>query len=168
MTVQEGPDDVTEVPASTTPAPQPNRVVTEVPASTAAGAQPDRVVTPGPPVAARQETITTDRRRTASVGPGAAEMTRRVVVLVFGLIQIVIGLRVVLLLLDARTGNAIVSGILNVSQVFVAPFEGILKTNALSSGGAVLDVSAIVAFIGWSILELIVIWAVGIFQREPI
>ncbi len=94
-------------------------------------------------------------------------MTRRIAVLVFGLIQIVIGLRVVLLLLDARTGNALVSGILNVSQVFVAPFNGILHTNALSSGGAVLDVSAVVAFIGWSILELIVVWAVGIFQREP-
>jgi hypothetical protein len=142
-------------------------VVTEVPASSAPIAQPDRSVTPGPTLAARQEPITTDRPRTSSVGPGAAEMTRRVVVLVFGLIQIVIGLRVVLLLLDARTGNALVSGILNVSQVFVAPFNGILHTNALSSGGAVLDVSAVVAFIGWSILELIVVWAVGIFQREP-
>jgi hypothetical protein len=24
-----------------------------------------------------------------------------------------------------------------------------------------------VAFVGWTILELIVIWAVGIFRREP-
>ena len=98
---------------------------------------------------------------------GGGQLVRRVVVLVFGLIQIVIGLRVLLLLLDARTGNALVSGILNVSQVFVAPFNGILNTNALTSGGSVLDVSAIVAFVGWSILELIILWAVGIFRREP-
>jgi hypothetical protein len=94
-------------------------------------------------------------------------MTRRIIVLLFGLIQIVIGLRIVLLLLDARTGNALVSGILDVSKIFVAPFDGILNTNALSSGGSTLDVAAVVAFIGWSVLELIVIWAVGIFRREP-
>jgi hypothetical protein len=94
-------------------------------------------------------------------------MARRIIVLVFGLIQIVIGLRIVLLLLDARTGNALVSGILDVSKIFVAPFEGILNSNALTAGGSTLDVAAVVAFVGWSLLELIVIWALGIFQREP-
>lgn len=140
--------------------------------------QEDRtVVTQTPPVvagqepvpaAARQETVRTDSRRTTRSGPGGSEMIRRIIVLVFGLIQIVIGVRIVLLLLDARTGNALVSGILDVSQVFVGPFEGILKTNALSSGGSTLDVAAVVAFVGWTILELIVIWAVGIFRREPV
>jgi hypothetical protein len=120
------------------------------------------------PAAVRQETVRTDSRRIARSAPGGSEMTRRIVVLLFGLIQIVIGLRIVLLVLDARTGNALVSGILNVSQVFVGPFEGILKTNALSSGGSTLDVAAVVAFVGWTILELIVIWAVGIFRREPV
>lgn len=167
MTGQEGPNVATEVPASTAAGAQPDTVVPAVPASTAAGAQPDNVVTAGPSVAARPEAVRTDRRRTVSMGPGAAELTRRVVVLIFGLIQLVIGLRVVLLLLDARTGNALVSGILDMSKVFVAPFEGILKTNALSSGGATLDVAAVVAFVGWTVLELIVIWAVGIFRREP-
>jgi len=94
-------------------------------------------------------------------------MSRRIIGLVFGLIQIVIGARIVLLLLDAREANGIVSGVLNVSQVFVAPFEGILRTNALHSAGSVLDVAAIVAFVGWTILELIVLWAIGIFRREP-
>jgi hypothetical protein len=125
------------------------------------------VVTQEPTATAGQETVRTDSRRITRTGPGASEMTRRVVVLVFGLIQIVIGLRIVLLLLDARTGNALVSGILDVSKVFVAPFEGILNTNALSSGGSTLDVAAVVAFVGWTIIELIVIWAVGIFRREP-
>jgi hypothetical protein len=94
-------------------------------------------------------------------------MTRRIIVLLFGLIQIVIGLRIVLLLLDARTGNALVSGILDVSKIFVAPFEGILNSNALTAGGSTLDVAAVVAFVGWTILELIVLWAIGIFRREP-
>ncbi|MDQ2965856.1 MAG: YggT family protein [Chloroflexota bacterium] len=94
-------------------------------------------------------------------------MTRRVIVLVFGLIQVVIGARIVLLVLDAREANGLVSGILNVSQLFVAPFEGILRTDSLHAAGSVLDITAIVAFVGWTVLELIVIWAVGIFRREP-
>jgi len=59
-----------------------------------------------------------------------------------------------------------VSAILNLSQVFVAPFEGILRTNNLHSAGSIFDVAAVVAFIGWSILELIVLWVAGIFRRE--
>jgi YGGT family len=127
-----------------------------------------------PPVAAQtaappitQETMRTDSQHVTRSGPGGSEMARRIIVLVFGLIQIVIGLRIVLLLLDARTGNALVSGILDVSKIFVAPFEGILNSNALTAGGSTLDVAAVVAFVGWSLLELIVIWALGIFRREP-
>src|SRR5450756_449926 len=119
------------------------------------------------PVAARQETVRTDSRHITRTGPGASEMTRRVIVLLFGLIQIVIGARIVLLLLDARTGNALVSGILDISKIFVAPFNGILNKDYLTSGGSVLDIAAILAFVGWTLLELIVIWAVGIFRREP-
>jgi len=130
--------------------------------------QVDRtVVTQGPTVAAGQETVRTDSRRITRTGPGGSELTRRVVVLVFGLIQLVIGARFVLLLLDAREANGLVSGILNISQLFVAPFDGILRTDALHAAGSVLDITAIVAFVGWTIVELIVIWAVGIFRRDP-
>jgi hypothetical protein len=106
-------------------------------------------------------------RRSATFSPSAAEVTRRVVVFLFGLIQVVIALRILLLLVNARTGNALVSAILDISQIFVAPFEGILRTDALKASGSVLDVTAIVALIGWTVLELIVIWAVNVFRREP-
>jgi hypothetical protein len=111
--------------------------------------------------------VQTNSRHTATTGPGASEMTRRIIMLVFGLIQVVIAARFVLLLLDAREANGLVSGILNISQLFVAPFEGILRTDSLHAAGSVLDVTAVVAFVGWTVLELIVIWAVGIFRREP-
>ncbi|MDP9468355.1 MAG: YggT family protein [Chloroflexota bacterium] len=94
-------------------------------------------------------------------------MGRRVVILLFGLIQIVIGLRIVLLVMDAREGNALVSFILDFSQLFVGPFDGILKTNALEAGGSILDLAAIVALVGWTILELIVLWTIGLFRRQP-
>ena len=144
-----------------------DQTVTEGPTS---GAGPEPVQTAADqrplPQAAPQQTVRTDYQRTTT-RPGSSEVIRRVIVFVFGLIQLVIGLRIVLLLLDARTGNALVSGILDVSKIFVGPFEGILNTNALTSGGSTLDVAAVVAFVGWTIIELIVIWAVGIFRREP-
>jgi hypothetical protein len=104
--------------------------------------------------------------RTVVSRPSGGELARRIVVLVFGLIQILIVLRIVLLLLDAREANALVRGILDLSQVFVAPFEGILRTEALKASGSILDITAIVALVGWTILELIVIWVVSIFRRE--
>ena len=99
--------------------------------------------------------------------PSGGELAGRVVVLIFGIIQVFIILRIVLLLLDAREGNDLVSFILNTSQIFVGPFEGMLKTNALSAGGSLLDVAAILALIGWTVLEAIILAAVGIFRREP-
>ncbi len=125
-----------------------------------------QVVTHEPATAASPATVRTDSRRVATTGPGGPELVRRVIVLVFGLIQLVIGARIILLLLDARESNALVAGILNISQLFVAPFEGILRTQALSSAGSILDIAAIVALVGWTILELIVIWSVGIFRRS--
>ena len=122
------------------------------------------------PVATSQgpatQTSQTLSSRSTVVQASGSELARRVVVLVFGLIQAVIVLRIVLLLLNAQTGNDLVAGILNISQVFVAPFEGILNTNALKSGGSILDIAAIVALIGWTILELIVFAVINLFRRE--
>ena len=125
-----------------------------------------KVTTQTPTASGGQETVQTDSRVTRS-GPGGSEMTRRIIIFGFGLVQIVLGARIVLLLLDAREANGLVSGILNVSQLFVAPFEGILRTNNLHAAGSLLDITAIVALVGITIVELIVLWAVGIFRREP-
>jgi preprotein translocase subunit SecY len=108
-----------------------------------------------------------DPHRTVSTGPGGSEVVQRILVLAFGLIQLVIGARIVLLLLDARTTNGLVSGINNLSQIFVAPFEGILRTNSLSSSGSVLDVAAVLALVAWTVVELVAVSAVAIFRRDP-
>lgn len=122
-------------------------------------AVPGTVVTP-----ARSSTVV---ERT-TVQPSGGEMLRRVVVLIFGIIQIFIILRIVLLLLNAREGNGIVSFVLDVSQLFVAPFVGIFNTDALKQSGSVLDIAAIVALVGWSILEMIVLWAVNLMRKERV
>jgi len=127
-----------------------------------------KIVTTQEPTATGQETVQTDSRRVTRAGPGGAEIARRITVLVFGLIQIVIGARIVLLLLDAREANGLVSAIITISQLFVAPFEGMLRTDSLHASGSVLDITAIVAFVGWTILELIVLWVIGIFARRSV
>jgi hypothetical protein len=108
-----------------------------------------------------------DQSDTTTTSPSGVEVGQRIIGLIFGLIQLLIVGRIVLLFLDARATNGLVSGILNLSQVFVAPFEGILRTNSLNASGSVLDVAAIVALIGWTVIELIVVSVLAIFGREP-
>jgi hypothetical protein len=126
-------------------------VTTDAPTTTESGGLSNRTVT----------------SRRLDVRPSNNETARRIVVLVFGLIQIVIGLRIVLLALDARTGNLLVSVITNVGGALAAPFQGILRISSVSSGGSVLDIAAVVALVGWTLVELIVIWSLGIFRHEP-
>ena len=127
----------------------------------------DQTVVTETPTATGQETVRTESRHVGEIKPSGPETTRRIIVLVFGLIQIVIGLRIVLLLLDAREANGLVSAILTLSQLFVFPFEGIFRTDALHAAGSILDIAAIAALVGWTVLEVIVNWAVAIFRREP-
>jgi hypothetical protein len=126
-------------------------VTTEAPTTTESGGVSNRTVS----------------SRRLDVRPSNNETTRRIVVLVAGLFQIIIGLRIALLLLDARTGNLLVSIVNNIGGLLVAPFQGILRITAVSSGGSVLDVAAVVALVGWTIVELIVIWSLAIFRHEP-
>lgn len=105
--------------------------------------------------------------RSVTYRPSVGEIGRRVVVLLIGIVQILIGLRIFLLLIDAERGNAIVRLILDGSEIFVAPFEGILRTNAIRAGGSVLDLAAVVAFVGWTVLELILMWVLDLVRREP-
>ncbi len=99
--------------------------------------------------------------------PSGAETARRVVVFIFGIIQALIVIRIVLLLADANQANQLVSFIYNLSAFFVGPFEGILNTDAVRSGKSIFDIAALVALIGWTVLEFLIIAGIGIARREP-
>lgn len=118
-----------------------------------------------PPAASTSRTNRVVER--TEVSPSGGEMLRRVVVLIFGIIQAFIILRIVLLLLNAREGNDLVAFILNVSQLFVAPFIGIFQRDSLQSSGSELDIAAIAALVGWTVLEMIILWGVNLMRREP-
>ena len=98
--------------------------------------------------------------------PSGGEVARRVVVFVFGIVQGLIGLRIVLLLVDASQANGIVRFVYDVSAVLIGPFEGVLHTNAVQAGASVLDIAALVAIVGWTILEALIIGVIGILRRE--
>ena len=98
--------------------------------------------------------------------PSGAEVARRVVVFIFGIIQALIVVRIVLLLVDANQANTLVRFIYDASGFFVGPFEGILNTNAVRAGASIFDIAALVALIGWTILEVLIIALIGIARRE--
>ncbi|MBA3688158.1 MAG: hypothetical protein H0W81_04955 [Chloroflexi bacterium] len=49
----------------------------------------------------------------------------------------------------------------------MAPFEGVLHTNAVHSGASIFDLAALVAIVGWTLLEFLIIARIGIARREP-
>ena len=121
----------------------------------------------GPVTAPAADHSTAVTSRTVEMRPSGGTVAGRIVIFIFGVIQAFILLRIVLLLMDAREANDLVSFILNTSQIFVAPFEGILRTEALRAAGSVFDLAAVLALVGWTILEAIILAAVGVFRREP-
>ena len=100
-------------------------------------------------------------------GPSPATMLYRVVGLIFGIIQAVIVLRIVFLLLIANHDNGLVSAILGMSDTLVEPFRGMFRLDRVRThAGAVLDVAAIVALIGWTLIEMLVLAVVRLGVRD--
>src|SRR5262245_29965231 len=102
-------------------------------------------------------------RRTTYGSPAFATL-ERLVVFVFGIIELLIVLRIVLLLFAARESNDLVAAVYNLSEIFVAPFRGIFGINQIESGATALDVGAIVALIAWFVIEAVVLALLRVFR----
>lgn len=90
-------------------------------------------------------------------GPTPVTIARRVVDTLFGIIELLLVIRILLLALGANAGNALVDGIYGITEPFVAPFIGVFSINHVQpTGSSVIDVAAIVAMVGWAVLALIV------------
>jgi uncharacterized protein YggT (Ycf19 family) len=101
-------------------------------------------------------------------GPGPLYWARRIVSLLFGILFVLIALRILLLLLVANQSNAIVDFIYGVTEPFVVPFRGVFAIDTVSpGGGSALDVGALVALIGWFLIYLLIIAILNLGDRRP-
>ena len=101
-----------------------------------------------------------------TASPGPLYYARRVVSLVFGILAVLIGLRILLLLLVANAGNAIVDFVYSVTEPFVAPFRNIFQFNVVRSGDVTLDIAAVVALIGWLLIYLLIMAILRLGDRN--
>jgi len=82
----------------------------------------------------------------------------QVIWLLLGLLEAMIGLRVVFKLIAVNAANPFASLLYKVTDIFVAPFASL--TGAPASGGMVLEISSIIAMIvylliGWALERII-------------
>ena len=99
--------------------------------------------------------------------PAGWVMAIRIVSLAFGILQALLGLRIVLLVLGADRANWVVSAILNLTGPFVEPFRGMFRLDHIGAGSAsVLDVSAIAALVGWTLIELLILALIRLADRR--
>lgn len=126
----------------------------------------DPVVTPqAEPAAARTQRTT--ERYVDPAGPGTASVLARIVTFAFGVLQALLILRIILLLLVANPGNEVVSFILGATDAFVEPFRGMFALDRVTADqGSMLDVAAIVALIGWTLIEALILAGIRIFSRR--
>lgn len=112
-------------------------------------------------------TVRTTEREVVPAGPSGASVAARIVTFAFGILQAALILRIILLLLVANPGNDIVALILSVTDPFVEPFRGMFSLDRVTGEqGSVLDVAAVVALIGWTLIELLILAAIRIFDRR--
>ncbi|MDB5183567.1 MAG: Membrane protein involved in colicin uptake [Candidatus Saccharibacteria bacterium] len=89
----------------------------------------------------------------------SAAFLARIIYFVFGVIIAFLAMRMVLLILGANQGNAIVDLVYGISGVFVAPFYGMFGYTP-TFGAAVFDISSLTAIvvyalISWGLVSLI-------------
>lgn len=135
--------------------------------------EPDPVVPVDPadpyvPAPTASSTIRTTDAAYVPARPEPVVTAARVVTFLFGILQALLILRIVLLLLVANPGNDVVAMILNVTDPFVEPFRGMFALDRVGSGaGSIFDVAAVVALIGWTLVEALILALLRIFARRP-
>lgn len=127
-----------------------------------------RVVDPTSTDPAVSSTVRTTDAAYVPAPPEGPVVAARVIGFFFGVLQALLILRIVLLLLIANPGNDIVALILSATDPFVEPFRGMFALDRITADvGSVFDVAALVALIGWTLIEGLLLAAMRIFARRP-
>lgn len=112
--------------------------------------------------------VRTTERAHVPAGPSGLTTAARIVTFAFGVLQAALILRIILLLLVANAGNDVVGLILGITDPFVEPFRGMFAIDRVTADqGSKFDVAALVALIGWTLIEMLILAAMRIFARRP-
>jgi uncharacterized protein YggT (Ycf19 family) len=117
-----------------------------------------------------QVNVNADSSRPAYAEPsrGPLYWARRVLTLLFTVLAVLLALRVILLLLVANQQNSIVNFVFDVTEPFVGPFRGMFSFDQVTpGGGSVFDIAAVVAFIGWLLIYLLLMAILSLADRDP-
>ena len=85
--------------------------------------------------------------------------------LCLGIVEALIGLRVLLKLIAANPANGFAHGIYRVTAVILAPFFGL--TGTPSSGGSVLEVPSLIAMLVFALLAWGIVHAIWLLLDRP-
>jgi uncharacterized protein YggT (Ycf19 family) len=112
--------------------------------------------------------VRTTERAYAPAGPGGMTVLARFVTFLFGVLQVALILRIILLLLVANTGNDVVRLILDITNPFVEPFRGMFALDRATADRSVFDIAAVVALIGWTLVEALILALLRVFDRRRV
>ena len=133
--------------------------------STVDPAAPPASTTATPP--AQAASVRTTERAYVPAGPSGVTTIARLVYFIFGVLQALLILRIILLVLIANPGNDIVALILNVTDPFVEPFRGMFSIDRVTADqGSKFDIAALVALIGWTLVEFLILALLRVFSRR--
>ena len=99
----------------------------------------------------------------SSISDFFVSKTNQVIFAIVSIIDLLIAIRIVFLLLGANQVG-VVSFIISITQMFVAPFAGIFPSP--SAGGSYLDASAILAIIAYLVLAVILGVILDLFSTK--
>ncbi len=122
----------------------------------------EKVTVTETPVGTVQTQTTT--KRGLSLNELFVSKTNQVIFTVVGIIDLLLLLRLGFLLLGANQVG-IVSFILSLTQIFVAPFTGIFPSP--SSGSSYLDMAALIAIIIYIVFGFILGFIIDLFSNKP-
>jgi len=157
-----------EQPVQPAPAAAPAPAAYVPPAAPPPAAAPPAAAPPAyvQPAATNNVNVADSGGYVAAAGPGPLYYARRVVSLLFGVLVTLLILRIVLLLLVADPGNSIVDFVYSVTEPFVAPFRGMFQFDAVASGDRTLDIAALVALIGWTLIYALIMAILRLADRS--
>ncbi len=131
-------------------------------------AVPPAYADPTAPPVAQAASVRTTEKAYVPAGPSSVTTIARVVTFIFGVLQALLILRIILLLLVANAGNDVVALILSVTDPFVEPFRGMFAIDRVTADqGSKFDIAALVALIGWTLIEMLILALLRVFSRRP-